>query len=306
MSVVQYKKYFWLVDTIRSAGKITKEQIDRKWSGSRYNDSHETSIPDTSFYRIRRDIEELFDIEILCNRTTGCYYIDESDLNSKTKQWLLSQFAVNQSLDASRELRDSIIYESIPEGTQYLTTIVTAISESRMLLCTHKRFDSDAPHVFYLSPLCLKVFKQRWYVLGICTELDGTIDQKSPKIYSLDRVVSLEMMEKTFKRPKNFNARAYFAPFYGVFCGRDYQAEFIRVRVVSETDAKYLRSLPLHASQHEPEPCIFEWYVAPTYDFVQQLRTYGANIEVLAPKSLRDKFAEEARKLCEMYGEIEN
>ena len=32
MSVVQYKKYFWLVDTIRSAGKITKEQIDRKWS----------------------------------------------------------------------------------------------------------------------------------------------------------------------------------------------------------------------------------------------------------------------------------
>lgn len=31
MSVVQYKKYFWLVDTIRSAGKITKEQIDRKW-----------------------------------------------------------------------------------------------------------------------------------------------------------------------------------------------------------------------------------------------------------------------------------
>ena len=31
MSVVQYKKYFWLVDTIRSTGKITKEQIDRKW-----------------------------------------------------------------------------------------------------------------------------------------------------------------------------------------------------------------------------------------------------------------------------------
>ena len=114
MSVVQYKKYFWLVDTIRSAGKITKEQIDRKWSGSRYNDSHETSIPDTSFYRIRRDIEELFDIEILCDRTSGQYYIDDSDLNSRTKQWLLSQFAMSQSLDASRELRDSIIYESIP------------------------------------------------------------------------------------------------------------------------------------------------------------------------------------------------
>lgn len=79
MSVVQYKKYFWLVDTIRSAGKITKEQIDRKWSGSRYNDSHETSIPDTSFYRIRRDIEELFDIEILCDRADSTYFYTVKD-----------------------------------------------------------------------------------------------------------------------------------------------------------------------------------------------------------------------------------
>lgn len=301
MSVVQYKKYFWLVDTIRSAGKITKEQIDRKWSNSRYNDSHETSIPDTSFYRIRRDIEELFDIEILCDRATGQYYIDDSDINSQTKQWLLSQFAVSQSLDASRELRDSIIYESIPEGTQYLTTIVTAISESRVLLCTHQRFDTDKPHVFYLSPLCLKVFKQRWYVLGNCTELDGTIDPKSPKMYSLDRIVSLELLEKTFKRPKNFNAREYFAPFYGVFCGNDLKPELVRVRIASEKDAKYLRSLPLHHSQSEPEPCIFEWHVAPTFDFIQQLRTYGSNIEVLEPQSLREKFAEEARELAKLY-----
>ena len=29
MSVLQYNKYIWLVDTIRSAGKITKEDIDR-------------------------------------------------------------------------------------------------------------------------------------------------------------------------------------------------------------------------------------------------------------------------------------
>lgn len=302
MSVTQYKKYIWLVDTIHSAGKISKEQIDRKWSNSRYNDNHETSIPDTSFYRMRRAIEEFFDIEILCDRSTGEYYIDDSDFGSQTKQWLLSQFAVNQTLDTSRELRDQIIYESIPEGTHYLTTIVNAMRDSKMLLVSHLRFDSEEkPHVFYLSPLCLKVFKQRWYVLGNCTELDGTIDPKSPKMYSLDRVVSLELMEKTFKRPKNFNAREYFAPFYGVFCGNDLKAELVRVRVESEKDAMYLRSLPLHASQNEPEPCVFEWHVAPTFDFIQQLRTYGSKLEVLEPQSLREKFADEAKHLYKMY-----
>ncbi len=31
MSFALLKKYIWLVDTIRSAGKISKDEIDRKW-----------------------------------------------------------------------------------------------------------------------------------------------------------------------------------------------------------------------------------------------------------------------------------
>jgi predicted DNA-binding transcriptional regulator YafY len=41
--------------------------------------------------------------------------------------------------------------------------------------------------------------------------------------------------------------------------------------------------------------------VAPTFDFIQQLRTYGSTIEVLAPQSLREKFADEARELSKVY-----
>jgi len=303
MSVVQYKKYIWLVDTIRSAGKISRDQIDRKWASARINDVHESHLPDSTFFRYKKDIEELFDIDILCDRSTGEYYIDDSDLGSQTRQWLLSQFAVSQTLDTSRELRDRILYESIPEGTQYLTTIVNAMRDSKMLLVSHLRFDSkEKPHIFYLSPLCMKVFKQRWYVLGLVEELDGSNQTgNEPRIYSLDRVGSIEPLEKSFIRPKNFDPQAYFAPFYGVFCGKQYKPEFVRVRVSNEVSAKYLRSLPLHQSQKEVEPCVFEWYIALTFDFIQQLRTFGAEIEVLAPQSLRNQFAEEAQKILDYY-----
>lgn len=300
MSVSQYKKYIWLVDTIRANRKINKEQIDRKWSNSHLNEKHASRIPSTTFFNMRNEIEHLFDISIECD-SQGYYYIEETDLGSQTKQWILSQFALSQSLKASHEMRENIIYEFIPSGTQYLTTIVSAISESRVLLCTHQRFDSDDPHTFYLSPLCLKVFKQRWYVLGICHELDGTLDKKSPKMYSLDRVKSLELLDRTFTRPKNFDPAEFFAPSYGAFCGKDLKAEIIRVRLKEELDAKYFRSLPLHSSQKEPEPLVFEWYLAPTFDFIQQLRTYGSRLEVLAPQSLRDKFAEEAEELIKLY-----
>ena len=304
MSVLQYNKYIWLVETIRSAGKITKEDIDRKWASSSYNESHESRFPERTFFRCKNDIISLFDIEIKCDRGNGSvYYIDESDSNSQTKQWLLSQFAMSQSLDTSRELRDCILYEPIPAGTEYLTTIVDAIRDSRMLHVTHLRFDStEAPHIFFFAPYCLKVFKQRWYMLGVVEEIveTGKPASKEPKIYALDRVHHLELLDRHFKRPKNFDAQTYFANFYGVFCGQQYKPEFVRARV-QPLSAKFLRSLPLHHSQKEVEPCVFEWYIAPTLDFIQQLRTYGSELEILAPQSLREKFAKEAQHLAEMY-----
>lgn len=302
MSLQQFKKYFWLVDTIRSAGRISKEEIDRKWRNTSINENHDPGIPDSSFYRYINEVESLFDIDIECDRVNKMYYIDNTDLISKTKQWLLSQFAVSQSLDTSRELRDDILYEPIPEGTEYLTTIVEAMKESRLLHVSHLRFDStEPPHSFYLAPLCLKVFKQRWYVLGIVEEYDGVHEApKEPRIYALDRVSKVELMERHFTRPKKWNSKAYFAQYYGVFCGKQFKPEIIRARL-DPLAAKFLRSLPLHSSQKEVEPCVFEWFIAPTLDFIQQLRTYGSELEILAPKSLREKFAEEARRFGEIY-----
>ena len=236
MASAQYNRYIWLVDTIRSAGKITRAEIDRKWSNSHYNENHESTFPDRSFFRCKREIKSIFGIEIKCKRSRECsiYYIanPDDDSHSQTKQWLLSEFALSQSLDASRELQDQIVYEHIPEGTQYLTTIVEALRDHKILLISHLRFDSnEPPHVFYMSPLCLKAFKQRWYIIGLIEELDGTNKTgNEPRTYALDRVKHLELTDRKFKYPKNFHPQEYFAPHYGVFCGKDYKPEFIRAR----------------------------------------------------------------------------
>ncbi len=306
MVSAQYNRYIWLVDTIRSAGKITRAEIDRKWMNSHYNETHETTFPDRSFFRCKKDILSIFDIDIKCKRSRegSVYYIanPDDDPNSQTKQWLLSQFALSQSLDASRELQDQIIYEHIPEGTEYLTTIVEALRDHKKLLISHLRFDTDQPHVFYMAPLCLKVFKQRWYVLGFIEELDGSNKTgNEPRTYALDRVKHLELTDKTFKQPKDFHPQEFFLPYYGVFCGSEYKPEIVRARVATEKDAKYLRTLPLHHSQREPEPCVFEWFIAPTFDFIQQLRTYGPALEVLAPQSLRDSMRQDAEAVANLY-----
>ena len=73
----------------------------------------------------------------------------------------------------------------------------------------------------------------------------------------------------------------------------------------SEAAANYLRTLPIHDSQieieHTEDYSIFGFYLAPTYDFVQELRKHGSNLEVLEPEHLREDFKQESAYLGRMY-----
>ena len=117
---------------------------------------------------------------------------------------------------------------------------------------------------------------------------------------ALDRVQYIKPTDKKFKQPRKFEPKAYFSGYYGVFCGKQYTPEIIQARVVPIA-AKFLRSLPLHHSQKEVEPCVFEWFVAPTLDFIQQLRTYGSELEILQPQSSREQFKAEFEKQLALY-----
>ena len=53
-----------------------------------------------------------------------------------------------------------------------------------------------------------------------------------------------------------------------------------------------MKSLPLHHSQEELEVAenytTFGYYMAPAYDFIQEIMAHGDDIEVIAPLWLRD------------------
>ena len=74
---------------------------------------------------------------------------------------------------------------------------------------------------------------------------------------------------------------------------------------ISEDQAPYLRTLPIHPSQREIEPIngypAFSFNVYPSVEFCQELFKYGSDLEFHEPKSLRNYFAEDAEKVNEMY-----
>ena len=298
MAAHQVNVYFWLIDTIAS-GRLTREDINRRWSRCRYNDNHEDEFPERKFHRYKEEIQEIFDVEIRCNRSHNYYYIDNKDDISGgfTRKWLLNAMAVHTMMDGAQDINECILYEDIPEGTQYLSLIVDAIKQRHQLTFTYHSFNRQEQYELTLAPYCLKVFKQRWYVAGCPSTHPG-----ETRIYALDRVKDMRPTDISFVYPKKFNAKRFFAPYYGVFRNAD------PVKVVIEANpasTQFLRLLPLHESQketmHTKENTYFEYFIAPTFDFIQELRTHGTDIRVHEPETLVQLFREEARKAYEMY-----
>ena len=304
-----FKVYIWLVDTI-SSGRLTKEDIDRRWSHSSINIYGEPFFPTRKFHRYKEEILTLFGINIRCNRKSGYYYIDsDNDVHrwGDMRRYIVSAFSFKAALDEAEGLEDSILFEPIPAGTQYLTTLMRAIRSRKQLLVTYHSFDRDTDSDMFFSPYCLRVFKQRWYVVGEASTHPG-----ETRVYALDRIVDLHMLDNDFAIPQGFSPKRFFADYYGVF--RNAEPVLLRLEVLPRA-AQFLRTLPLHPSQRElgeveaakyrceEDTVLFEYYVAPTFDFVQQLRTFGAELRVLAPLSLAKQMQEEALKVLSRYND---
>ena len=301
MAAHQVNVYFWLIDTIAS-GNLTREDINRRWAHCRYNDNHETMFPERRFHRYKDEIQEIFDVNIRCNKSCGnTYYIENKDDISGgfTRRWLLNAMAVHSMLDQAQDINECVLYEDIPEGTQYLSMIVDAICQRNKLQLTYHSFNRQEQYELTLAPYCLKVFKQRWYVAGCPSTHPDEI-----RIYALDRVQVMRPTIEGYVYPKNFDAKEFFAPYYGVF--RNATPTKVLIEATPKS-AQFLRLLPLHESQKELRQfhgnTFFEYFIAPTLDFIQELRTHGTDIRVREPKELVKIFHEEAKKAYEMYCE---
>ncbi len=291
-----FSKYFWEVTTIFESGKITLRQLNEKWAECYLYDGKD--IPRKTFDNHRKEIEMIFDLNIVCNKSDNTYSIEDADdfQNGKIRRWLLSNFAVNNMLNEAKHLKRRVLFEEIPSGHRFLLPVIQAMRENKLVKITHRSFARDYAKTVTIAPLALKISHQRWY---ITTQLDDG----QMRVYALDRILSLEVSDQKFEYPKDFSAEDYFADCYGIIAGA-VQADIVRLKV-KNNQQKFFRSLPLHPSQKEIETkddySIFEYYIQPAFDFQQTILSFGESVEVLAPEWLRTEITEKIKKMMEIY-----
>lgn len=292
-------RYLWEINEVaRSRRGLTLDELNEKWEKCwLYNGR---PIVRKTWFEHRVQIGEQFHVYIECDKHTNRYYLEGKDSTGmpEIQEWLLNSFSVGNMLLQGKDLNGRIICEQIPSGYAYLTEFIQAMRENKVVKLEYQSFYAKEPQEVELEPYCLKVFKQRWYITG------KNIVKNALRTYALDRIDDMEITDKKFKMPKGFDAQELYDTVYGIILDNDKKVERIEINVYNG-QADYFRSLPLHQSQRElssTKDCtVFEYYLKPTYDFIQELLSHGPDVEVIHPQSLRQQMKHWIKDMSELY-----
>lgn len=293
-------KYIWVVKTIHRAGRITLKELNEKWRAN-VDLSRGEDLPRQTFDRWKSGILDLFGILIDCEQRGGYHYYiaNPKELSEgKLRTWLLNTYGTAETLTSNLSIHDRILTENIPSSQDHLSTVLEAMKSNNTLHITFKAFTMKEPKRFLVEPYCVKMSAQRWYMLARNTE------HKNLRLYSLDRIEAVEISNTRFVLPDDFNAKDYFAEFFGIVLDESVPLQTIILRA-DKYHQNYMRTLPLHPTQREIFACDdyadFELKLRPTYDFYMKLMSFGNMIKVLEPKNLQEEICKWLENTIEMY-----
>ena len=258
---------------------------------------------------IQRDIEQIrfeFGIEIMYDRYRNGYCIDEEN-SINIESFLRFLEIVNtaelltESLKESRDTLNFISFESAGDlkGIENLKPLLFAIKSHRKITFTHENFLTAIKRKYSIKPFLLKEYQNRWYLVGV---ISGT---KEFRTFGIDRMSDLAIKEETFKVSKGSDPQKLFENTIGL----TYSAGEVEDVELSFTplQGKYIKSLPLHRSQHiiidNDQELRIMLRVIPNYEFIQKILMHGDTVKVLHPKWLVDEVKKSLHETLEKYKE---
>jgi len=208
-----YNQYVWLVDTIRSAGRITKRDLDARWAKAPLNTLKEKEYPIRKFHRHRLAIIKLFGVYIICDKTDGnyFYYISENDdlRSSEVRQQLCNQLAMTNALIDSPELLSRVHFDAPSDGRLHLATVLDAMRSKRVVQLIFQPELMRFP--VCVVPYCLAEHGHVWHLAakqvdaGLMTEV---------QVFPLTEVQQVVALKTKASMPRWFDGDIFFNGYF--------------------------------------------------------------------------------------------
>lgn len=286
-----FRRYLWLYEAIASHQPITYEELVRLWERSSLCDGN--TLPHKTFENHRKAVEELLGVNIHCDRSTNEYSLDDKLQSARS---MLDSALLLNNIASSSEMQKYVSLETIQGSNEFLRIILTALADHNVLRIIYRHnYDHNCEESLFVKPIGIKLFRQRWYL--VAEKSDNT-----PYSYALDRIVSLDSGDKCM--PSSFDLNKLYADAYGIIREKNNHVESITIRVERE-QANYFKNVPLHTSQtvvaEDNQSVTFTLNVSPTYDFIMEMLSHGAKVEVISPQRVRDIMKQRVDELSKLY-----
>ena len=188
------------------------------------------------------------------------------------------------------------------DGIEYITPLFNAILNKTPLNIKYTTFNKKS-FDWIIHPYYIKQYNNRWFLIGLNND-----EFKSITNVALDRIISIEQANAKFIENtliEDFDE--YFEDIIGVRFPAECTIQNIILRF-SQNRFPYIKAKPIHGSQKikDTDAGIITLDVIPNKELESILLSFGSDVEVLSPESLRNSIAQKIKDTYQKYYSVQN
>jgi predicted DNA-binding transcriptional regulator YafY len=147
-----------------------------------------------------------------------------------------------------------------------------------------------------ISPQQMIYYRENWYLDAHCHL------RKDLRSFSLDGIISSKISDVIALEVASSDLNAHFTQSYGIFSGKSTQRAKLRF---DPERARYIKKELWHPDQvssvDDDGYLIIEFDFNQDPELIMDILKHGSHVEVLEPKSLKEKIVEEMKKSLAQY-----
>ena len=297
--------------------KKVEQQLDKSISSSMINKDFAA-------------MKEIYGAPIVYNKSRGGYYysdpkfsIQEFPLTEEEREALdfstallqqirgtrlFQQFenAINKVIEGYRiskiagiEQRQFLQVEEPvrPQDSPYLEQLLQSIIHQQPLAITYQGYGRE-PKLHQFSAHLLKEYRNCWYVVGYSDR------GKNLLMFALDRIKDITNSDSDYIKVEGFDPDEFFKYSFGITQIHEAKPEKVVLQFTAY-QAPFVLNQPLHHSQkvlkQNDDVVEIEYHVYITTELIMTILSYGKEVKVFQPQTLKDKIKATVQEMAAQY-----
>ena len=187
-------------------------------------------------------------------------------------------------------------YRQNPAQVTILETITEGWGNGRKVEVAYRSPRSGELRQRVIAPYALEPTASGIYI--ICHD-DWAGDVRT---FKLSRLESAQLLDERYTIPPDFDPEAHLASSWGIMSGEQVSQVILRFSAEAKP---FVEERQWHPSQQiRPSPdggCLLQVQVSEPLEMQPWIRSWGAQVEVIAPEWLRERIADDLQKAAEQY-----